>query len=213
MPAQELSIWIELLKAVPSVVTAVTAVVGVAIAARGLHKWRAETIGKRKAELAEEVVADFYEARDILNAARSPGSLGHEGTTREKAAWETEQDTRILNAYFTTAERLFNKEEFFAQFYARRYRFAAHFGVEAAKPYDDLHKIYAHVVVAVRMLIGTYRQRSEGSLPENRRRWEESIGWAVTEDDKIPSRLDAIVEDIEKICRPAIQEAAKTVRL
>ena len=49
-PAQKLpclAVWIELVKAIPSVVTAVTAVVGVSIAARGLNKWRAETIGKR----------------------------------------------------------------------------------------------------------------------------------------------------------------------
>ena len=72
---QELSVWIELAKAIPSVVTAVTAVVGVAIAARGLNKWRAEAIGKRKADLAEEVLADFYQARDIINDAAVTGEF------------------------------------------------------------------------------------------------------------------------------------------
>lgn len=207
--AQEPSVWIELAKAIPSVVTAITAVVGVVIAARGLNRWRAETIGKRKAELAEEVLADFYQARDIIIAARSPGSFGHEDTTRQKADWESEDDTRALNAYFTTAERLNNKREFFAQFHARRYRFIAHFGLEAGISYDELHSIYAEIVVAVRMLIMTYRQQSLGSFPQNRRAWEAIIGWAPPENDKIPERLDAIVSAIEKICRPAIQEAAK----
>src|SRR5262249_32311273 len=92
------------------------------------------TIGKRKAELAEEVLGDFYEARDIITAARSPGGFGHEGVARPKAEWETEDDRRTLNAYFRTMERLRNKEEFFARFHARRYRFMAHFGTESGQP-------------------------------------------------------------------------------
>jgi hypothetical protein len=202
------SVWIELAKALPSVVTATTAVVAVVIAARGLNRWRVETIGKRKAELAEDVLADFYQARDIINAARSPGSWSYEGATRPKEDWETEDDARTLNAYYATIERLNNQREFFAQFHARRYRFIAHFGMEAGKPYDALHGIYSEIVVAVRMLIKTYHQRDLGSLPQNRRTWEASMGWAP-EDDKIPGRLDALIDTIEKICRPAIQEGEK----
>ncbi len=207
--AQETLIWIELAKAIPSVVTAITAVVGVSIAARRLDKWRTETIGKRKAELAEEVLADFYQARDIISAARSPGSFGYEGATRTKADWESDEDTRTLNAYFATVERLNNKSEFFAQLHARRYRFVAHFGLEAGASYDELHAIHAEITIAVRMLIMTYQNRDQGNLPAGRAKWEAAIGWSPLDDDKIPVRIDAIVFAVEKICRPAIQEAAK----
>src|ERR1700730_11838477 len=63
--------WVELLKALPSIVTAGTAIFGVLLAKAGLEKWRRETIGKRKIEVAEEVLADFYQARDIINEARA----------------------------------------------------------------------------------------------------------------------------------------------
>jgi hypothetical protein len=144
---------------------------------------------KRRVELAEEVLSDFYQAHDIINTARSPGSFAHEGATRQKAEWESEDDTSTLNAYFATYERLRNKAEFFAQLHARRYRFMAHFGLEAAKPYDELHKIYNEIVIAVRMLVNTYRRRTEGLLPKNREAWERTIGWAPDEHDKIPDRL------------------------
>lgn len=209
MAAQESSVWIEFAKAIPSIIAAIAAVIGVAIAARGLNKWRAETIGKRKAELAEDILADFYQARDIINGARSPGSFDYEGNTRKKADWENEDDTRKLNGYFATIERLNGKAEFFAALHARRYRFAAIFGVEAAKPYNELHKIYAELVVAVQMLINTHRDRGEGSLPKNRRKWEETIWARYAENDPIPSRLDRTVEAIEATCRPAIQESVK----
>jgi hypothetical protein len=207
VPVQDPPLWLEFVRIIPSIVTAATAIYGVRIGIQGLNKWRAETIGKRKAELAEEVLADFYEARDIINAARSPGGFGHEGATRTPAEWESEDDTRTLNAYFRTIERLRNKEAFFAKLDARRYRFIAHFGLEAAQVYDDLNKIHRQIVVAVQMLISTYRQRDLGSVPENRKIWQASIGWVPAEKDRIPAQLDALIIEIERICRPAIQES------
>jgi hypothetical protein len=201
---QEPSIWIEVAKAIPSVVTAITAIVGVSIAARGLNKWRTETIGKRKAELAEEVLADFYQARDILTGVRSPGRFSHEGTTRVKVEGETEDDTRILNAYFTTVERLKNESEFFARFFAHRFRFVAHFGPEAGAPYDELKTILTGIISAAHMLVITYRR--DGALPPSHAKWEAMIGWSPLDNDEIPARINAIVATIERICQPAIQE-------
>jgi hypothetical protein len=70
---------------------------------------------KRRTEFAEVVLADFYQAQRIIDEARSPGSMGNEGSTRPKVAGETEDEERTLNAYFVTAERLNNRREFFAQ--------------------------------------------------------------------------------------------------
>jgi hypothetical protein len=72
-------------------------------------------LGKRRTEFAEVVLADFYQAQRIIDEARSPGSMGNEGSTRPKVAGETEDEERTLNAYFVTAERLNNRSEFFAQ--------------------------------------------------------------------------------------------------
>jgi hypothetical protein len=120
--------WVEIAKAVPSVVTAVTAVIGVAIAVRGLNKWRAETIGKRKAELAEEVLADFYRAKLIFVWVRSPGAFGDEGKTRKAEPGETPEQTRYRNALYAPIERLTEHNAFFAEMAARRFRFKAVFG-------------------------------------------------------------------------------------
>ncbi|HEY7688659.1 MAG TPA: hypothetical protein VH835_08205, partial [Dongiaceae bacterium] len=39
----------------------------------GVHQWRREMVGRRKAELAEAALADAYEAREIIEIARIPG--------------------------------------------------------------------------------------------------------------------------------------------
>jgi hypothetical protein len=160
---EQASWWVEVLRAAPSIATAGTAIIGVLVAKAGLEKWRRETIGKRKAELAEDVLADFYQTQDVINAARSPGSLNDEGSTRQKVEGETEADTRRLNAYHSVAERLFNKGEFFAELHARRYRYIALFGTDAVKPYDLLFRIRREIITSVQMLVKTYDNRQFGS--------------------------------------------------
>jgi hypothetical protein len=83
------------------------------------------------------------------------------------------------------------------------------FGKEAAKPYDELFKIRTEILVAVRSLPMTYQDRREGSLPQDRKSWEATIGWALPEQDLISSKLDGVVKDIEAICRPSVEESAK----
>ena len=212
MNASSLPLWVDplvdLLKAGPSIVTAVVAVCGLKIAKAGLSKWRSETIGKRKADVAEQVLAGFYEARDIIAHARSPMGWGDEGNTRTPAANETETDKSLLNSYFRTVERLNKKNEFFAHLAARRYSFIALFGADAAKPFDEIFSIRQSVVLAVHMLSQTHMQ-TRGRLRERapaESEWESTIGWGVTDDDKIAHRIDKAVEAMETACRPAIQE-------
>jgi hypothetical protein len=181
----------------------------IALAERKVALDRALEASKRRTEFAEEVLGDFYQARDIIQSARSPGGFGDEGATREKESWETESDTRFLNSYFRTLERLDKKTEFFAQLLARRYRFIAIFGPEAAKPYDDFWRVRGEIIVAVQMLLQTHRQRELGSLPQDRKTWETTMGWVHTAQDPIEVRLNQIIEDIEKTCRPVIQEVVQ----
>ena len=60
---------------------------------RGLDAWRAEVVGRRKAELAEEVLAQFYRIRDVVAWARLPmpldpvaGETAGEAVDRRNAA-------------------------------------------------------------------------------------------------------------------------------
>lgn len=235
MSPQDPPIWIELVKAIPSVVTAITAVVGVAIAVRGLNKWRAETIGKRKAEVAEETLTAFYQAREIIQSVRHPGWEQEESNLRKKEEWETEDDTRTLNRYFSVLSRLDREQQFFSQVFSSSYRFIAIFGPEAGQPYNDLFVVRKEIITAAWTLIECYRSQEYFSgtflqafastrarpvplppekapppreaLPINRKGLEARIRMDYTaKSDPIQVELDRIVEAIEKTCRPAVQE-------
>jgi gas vesicle protein len=162
-------------------------------------------IRKRRTGFAEEVLADFYQARDIINDARTPVSFGDEGSSRPRDATENPDDARQRDTYYTVIERLTKKAEFFAQFRSRRYRFFALFGTAAGKPYDDLFKIRQEIVIAVQTLIRLHGQ-PPGTVPNEILIEGRNTIWALLDkNDPIPGRLDRIVEVIEKTCRPVIQ--------
>jgi hypothetical protein len=163
---------------------------------------------KRRMEFAEEILADFYEARDIIQAARSPAAFANEGLTRPKTEWETERDEGLLNSYYATTERLNGKAEFFGKLYARRFRFLALFGAETKTHFDVVFQIRHELNVAVHMLISTQRGAKRGLDVQQRGQWEDRIWDTQDVNDRITSRLNQSVEGIEAVCRPALQEVA-----
>jgi len=199
--------WKDLLLAVPGIITALAAVLGVLIAKAGLNTWRRETIGKRKAELAEAILSDFYEAYDIIADARFPsGADGEgEGKTRERAEDEAPEDSHDLDSYYRAIERLNRKSELFAQLHARRYRYQAMFGLATAHPFVELFKIREEIFFASRQLILYYNKEGTSALPKRREEWIATLGLDYNH-GPMNERLDALVKAVEETCRPVISE-------
>ena len=77
----------------------VGAVIASLTAIWGVWQWRRQMIAGRKMQIAEEVLSAFYEAQDIIRAARSPMSIGDEGRTwrgAELLREEPEQRQRVI---------------------------------------------------------------------------------------------------------------------
>ena len=161
---------------------------------------------RRRAELAEEVLSEFYEARDVIASARQPFSFGGEGKTRKKSVSETEEMAQELDVYYVTIERMETHSKLFSRLFARRSRFQALFGREAAKPFDDLSQIRHEIASAVRLLMQAHR--SGPNPPAALEKWQTVIGWGSSENDPFTARLEQIIEAVEQICQPAIQVGA-----
>lgn len=188
----------EWISAAGGLLTGLAALIGGWAALRGLSAWRSELVGRRKTELAEEVLAQFYRARDVLTWARTP-AIG-EGDGSERTA-------RSLNwnqALSAPIERITEESELFSQLHANRYRFIAYFGEAASSAFEQIRSVHAEVVVAAGELV---RDNSDlaGDGDGRREIWEDAIGWGERKDDRIPARLDNAVRQIEQICLPLIQ--------
>ena len=166
-------------------------------------------IKKRRAVLAEEVLADFYQARDIIQGARHPGGYTSEGSTRPKTDWETDRDVSLLDSYYRTTERLLAKADFFAQLHAKRYRFLALFGPNTESSFDEIFKVRHEMNVGVHVLIMNQRNANLGIDASIRERMEARIWNMEDADDPITVRLNQSVQGIETICQPIIQDSPR----
>lgn len=172
---------------------------------RGLNAWRAETVGRRKAELAEEVLAGFYRTRDILTWARFPISDADQGEIPQ-GDYELEK-SEIL----APVSRLTKESQVFSELRASRYRFMAYFGEEAARPFDEIRAIHNEIIDSARDLARTHDQEAAGR-EEERDHLEAAIGWGESEGDTLKKRLDLAVKAVEQTCRPLIEERHKARR-
>lgn len=172
----------------------------------GVKAWRQEYIGKRKIELAEEVLSLFYEARDVISYIRSPFGQVGEGSTRNAAPNESPEEKQINDNAYVVFERYNKRQDLFNKLYSMRYRYMAQFGKDSAKPFDDLNKIVKDIFISARMLSHYWKQ-------QGRRQWKndaefkkhldemykhEAVFWEISSDeDQIIPRVDKVISDIE----------------
>jgi len=137
--------WSELFKNISIIIAAWTAVYSI-------DQWRREHRGKRQAELAEEVLSLFYEAKDAIGHIRNSFSFSGEGASRKAGENETPEQKEAYDKAFVVFERFNSHLELFNKIHATRYRFMAQFGAEAAKPFDTLRRLTNEIQVSARML-------------------------------------------------------------
>ncbi len=125
----------------------------------GINAWRREYIGKRRIELAEEVLTCFYEARDAIKFIRSPFSYDGEGKTRSRQNGELEEESKLLDRAYIVYERYEKRREVFNKLHSLRYRFMARFGRQTEKPFIELHSIVSDIFNAADILGSHYWQR------------------------------------------------------
>jgi hypothetical protein len=168
---------------------------------RGLDAWRAEAVGRRKAELAEEVLAQFYRIRDVIAWARLPSHRSP--VVGESAASAADRRKAAAQA---PVERLAAESKLFSELQASRYRFMAYFGQDAAHPFEEIRAIHAEIIDAAGRLSRSPDHKTPTSQTADHKRWGESLGWGDLDADALGQRLDRAIRAIERICRPLIEE-------
>lgn len=186
----------------------------------GVTAWKREFIGRRRIELAETTLAQFYEASDVIRAIRSPFSYEGEGSSRKRSDSESEEESKILDQAYIVFERYDARKELFAELRSLKYRFMATFGKDAGKPFDELNRSTNKIFVSARML-GRYiwpRQgRAEMTEQALRKHLEmmtkhESVFWEGEENDEIRKEVDAAVAQIELITKETMKLVASMPR-
>ena len=76
----------------------------------GIDAWKREFVGKRRIELAEEVLAKFFEVKDAIAYIRNPFSTKDEGKSRERSPSEVKDDEELLDRGYIVVDGI-NEEK------------------------------------------------------------------------------------------------------
>lgn len=197
-----------------SVIVGAAAIVTSFTAITGINAWRREYIGKRRVDLAEEVLSLFYEAKDALSAMRSPLGFEGEGTTREASDGESQQQKEIRDQAYVIVERYQKRQDTFNRLHTLRYRFMAQNGPDAGKPFTELHQLLNEVLLFSRKVVRLWERQGRTPMTEaeHAKHLEnleeaEAVFWEGLKDpDPIAQRMDDIITNIEGICSSIIDK-------
>lgn len=188
----------------------------------GVGAWKREFIGKRQIELAEQVLAKFFEVKDAIVYIRNPFSSSDEGKTRQRLDGETTAESELLDRGYIVVERYSKKENIFADFNTLKYKFMASFGPETEQIFIDTNKALNSIFISARMLATHYWQRQGRVQMENdefqkhldEMHRHEGIFWDIGSDtDEIRVQLKTIQDKLEKATASCFQEPMSTFKI
>jgi hypothetical protein len=174
----------------------------------GIAFWRIQFLGKRKIEIAEEVLCKIYEIREQIKYIRNPFSWQNEGKTRERDKNETEEISGRLDMAYVVFERYNKKIDVFNSFFSLKYRYIAVFGKKYERPFNIMNKVLGEIFSSARLLGTIYWKnqgrpfRSEEKFQNHLKEMEkyENIFWEHSEDDNINTKVNEAIAICEEVC-------------
>jgi hypothetical protein len=193
----------EIIKVAAPTLQALSIAATAIFAVLGLSAWRRQLVGKRRLEIAEEILVATYRIQGDLAHVRNPLVYGDEGQSRPRLAQEMDRAAPVKDNYFVPLERMKKLDDDFAHFQKARLLAQAYFGPEAAQPFDAIMRVYRDVAVAAHMLVTTAGESRRDVGLETVSAWETTI-WQISPDDKFVQAVSHAVTEIEALCRPAL---------
>lgn len=190
---------------VPDWIVAVAAALASWQGIKSLTAWRREEAGRRRMELAEVALSEFYEARDIFKWVRTPAAEGREPP--DQLTYD-DPEARVRaqrDIYYPILKRLADDGDFFGRMRARRYRVQALFGSAGVEPYDIVNDVHGKVALAAKMLVQT-RHGGTPTAAETARSdaWQDTVWDDAEESDEVNDRIELAIRKAEDVFRPSI---------
>src|SRR5207249_1882480 len=118
---------------------------------------------KRRLDLAEDMLALFYEVADAIRFMRSPPALG-EGNTRPRPQGEREETAAARDRAYIVIERYNKREQIFKLLAKKRYKYMAVFRGESNRPFEMIEDV-VHKIFCASSILGEYYWPNTKGLP------------------------------------------------
>ena len=183
--------------------TAISVVVAALSFVYGVSAWRREFVGKRRIELAEEVLALAYEIEEIIGSIRRRSIY----VPQSNDSGDKDQARSLADSIM---ERICSSQERFATFHSYKYRFEAMFGDDIHLSFCEIRCVRNEIAYSVEMLAKDYwPPNREHGMDSVELEWHrkgkfqlECIIWNRGKDnDKIGPRVREAVSRFEDVVR------------
>jgi len=173
------------------------------VAIWGINTWRRQLVGTKRYELAEQTLALFYEAQEVIREMRV-GVVDKNELSGFSKPEPTETENPMV-AWFNAMDA--ERRALFAKLEALKFRFMATFGSEYGRAFEIFASVNGKVRhAAMRLPEFDQNRMSEGAWKAYKR-WDE-IRYYTGETDEIEKELSAALAPVEQLCRDVV--GAKT---
>lgn len=173
-------------------VESISVIIASGFAIWGILTWRKETRWKRKYELAEEVLANIYEAQRDIREIRMPVRL----VWFDESELKADNETKIRTEAHNYNERIAQNRAAYDRLESLKFRFMIAFGKEYEKHIIELRKIYNRLYwtnnEVARIKLSSYVDKDELKRKND-------ILFSI-ENDPIENKINEMVKDIENVC-------------
>jgi hypothetical protein len=185
----------------------------------GIGAWKREFIGKRQIELAEQVLARFFEIKDAIASIRSPLSYRGEGGSRTRVETESTGEAEILDRAYIAFERYDKFKTVFNEFNTLKYRFMASFGPDSEAVFFQTQTT-VNLILSSAQMLGTHYWQRQGRVKMSSEEFDAHLKemkqhqenfWDVgNENDDIRRRLGVVQSRLDAIVAPCFKEPMVT---
>lgn len=175
---------------------------------------------KRRIDLAEEVLALFYEAEEAIRFIRSPAGWVGEGSSRQRRDNERQEESAALDRAYIVIERYQKYEVTFNALKSKSHRFKATFRGDAHRPFQMIDDVLRKIFIASNILGEYYWQKVQGLPPVGNQftsqeqladflkgmNEQQAVFSAMFEPDTISPVVAEAVGRVEKIADTAAKE-------
>ena len=188
-----------------SVIQGVSLIAASILAIRGINAWSREHAGKRRIDVAEEMLNLFFQARDAISYIRSPDGFYDDGYPLQ------DSPNTLVNTTKVPIRRMNEKAELFAQIRAMRTKAMVLFGEAAAEPFIALDDILESIEVYAIALAANYRyvaEHADVQTPKDAAQNMEELKnklFRLGSVDPLKPAIDRMIAQVIAICPPAIR--------
>ena len=164
---------------------------------------------KRRVELAEAILADFYQCGEVFREIRSPGGFSSEATNRARKENETAEESGQKDTYFIPIARIRKNSEFLSNLMGKRYRSRAILGLAVDEAFQKIQDAIVKIQVSAATL-SSMAERGRIAFTQNHKLVEEceaAIWQSMPGGDPIQPLVKRATEVADAACRPILERA------